>query len=101
MGSGAFRTWAAKLASSSTKAHTGRILPFGDGSTDITSAPSTQTTTSTLTAPRGTADPDATEVACLACEHPWDAHDAISTRYCTATIKGGGTGRGCVCRLPA
>jgi hypothetical protein len=40
-------------------------------------------------------------VACLACEHPWDAHDAISTRYCTATIKGGGTGRGCVCRLPA
>jgi len=72
-------------------------LPSGDGSTDITSAPDTQSTTVRTTTPR---DLDETEVACPACPHPRDAHDAIGTRYCTATIASGAAGRGCVCRLP-
>jgi hypothetical protein len=39
------------------------------------------------------------EETCLACAHPWDTHDAISTRYCTATIAGALT-RGCACQFP-
>ncbi|WP_214367450.1 RGCVC family protein [Pseudonocardia sp. H11422] len=74
-------------------------MPSGDGSTDITSAPITQSITSRTTTPGGTADQEATEVACLVCVHPWDAHDAISTRFCTATIAGAAA-RGCVCQLP-
>ncbi|MFD1521211.1 RGCVC family protein [Pseudonocardia yunnanensis] len=68
-------------------------LPSGDGSTDITSASDTQSTTAPT-------DLDETEVACPVCPHPRDAHDAIGTRYCTATIASGAAGRGCVCRLP-
>jgi hypothetical protein len=52
-----------------------------------------------LGTPGGTTDQDAVEVACLVCAHPWDAHDAISTRYCTATIAGA-LARGCVCQPP-
>lgn len=62
-------------------------------STDITSAPDRQSTTART-------DLDETEAACPACPHPRDAHDAIGTRYCTATIASGAVGRGCVCRLP-
>jgi hypothetical protein len=41
----------------------------------------------------------AVEETCLACAHPEDAHDVISTRYCTATIAGALT-RGCACQFP-
>jgi hypothetical protein len=33
---------------------------------------------------------------CPACAHPWDEHDVISARYCTATSAGALT-RGCIC----
>jgi hypothetical protein len=33
---------------------------------------------------------------CPACAHPWDRHDVISARYCTATIASTLT-RGCIC----
>ena len=35
-------------------------------------------------------------VACGACQHPLDSHDAIARRYCTATLASG-FHRGCVC----
>lgn len=34
--------------------------------------------------------------SCPVCSHPRDAHDAISTRFCTATAAGK-YDRGCVC----
>ncbi|HEX5401493.1 MAG TPA: RGCVC family protein [Pseudonocardiaceae bacterium] len=37
-----------------------------------------------------------TEEACAACAHPWAAHDAISTRFCTITVAKALT-RGCAC----
>ena len=36
------------------------------------------------------------EEKCSACAHPRDAHDAIGTRFCRATIAGG-LARGCAC----
>jgi hypothetical protein len=39
----------------------------------------------------------ADEQVCPACAHPWDAHDVIGTRFCTATVAGALT-RGCACR---
>ncbi|HET9140383.1 RGCVC family protein [Actinophytocola sp.] len=33
---------------------------------------------------------------CAVCPHPWDFHDRIAARYCTATISGK-FNRGCVC----
>jgi hypothetical protein len=33
---------------------------------------------------------------CAVCPHPWDVHDQIATRFCTATITGQFS-RGCVC----
>jgi hypothetical protein len=33
---------------------------------------------------------------CQACAHPWDQHDVISARYCTATIESALTRR-CIC----
>lgn len=33
---------------------------------------------------------------CAACPHPWDEHDTIASRFCTATIAGAFS-RGCVC----
>jgi hypothetical protein len=38
----------------------------------------------------------AADGTCAACAHPWDTHDVISARYCSATIAGALT-RGCVC----
>jgi hypothetical protein len=35
--------------------------------------------------------------ACEVCPHSWGGHDAISSRFCSATLKGALT-RGCVCR---
>jgi hypothetical protein len=35
--------------------------------------------------------------ACEVCPHSWAGHDAISSRFCSATLKGALT-RGCVCR---
>jgi hypothetical protein len=35
-------------------------------------------------------------VACAACPHAQDSHDAIARRYCTATVAGG-FDRRCVC----
>jgi hypothetical protein len=41
------------------------------------------------------AEPEA-GVICLVCPHPWDAHDPIGIRFCTATATAGHD-RGCVC----
>ncbi|MBE1468640.1 RGCVC family protein [Kibdelosporangium phytohabitans] len=35
-------------------------------------------------------------VICRVCPHPWDAHDPIGVRFCTATAASGHD-RGCVC----
>jgi hypothetical protein len=35
-------------------------------------------------------------VICFVCPHPWDAHDPIGIRFCTATAAAGHI-RGCVC----
>lgn len=46
-----------------------------------------------------TAEADGSDRArsiCAACTHPWDAHDQIGRRFCTATIAGS-YHRGCVC----
>ncbi|WP_196777659.1 RGCVC family protein [Lentzea aerocolonigenes] len=34
--------------------------------------------------------------ACDVCPHPWQAHDPLSTRYCTATTASA-LSRGCIC----
>lgn len=47
------------------------------------------------TAPTGTTDAVETP-RCAVCPHPWDSHDRIAMRYCTATISETHT-RGCVC----
>lgn len=39
---------------------------------------------------------DGAGLICAVCPHPWDAHDRIGLRYCTATAAGG-LNRGCVC----
>jgi hypothetical protein len=56
--------------------------------TDVSQA---ATASSTASAPELGAD-----LACAACPHDRDAHDAIGTRFCTATIAGA-LSRGCVC----
>ena len=38
---------------------------------------------------------ESTDALCV-CGHPRSLHDAISTRYCDATVTGG-LSRGCVC----
>lgn len=45
-----------------------------------------------------TADQDrpAPEGRCPVCPHPWDEHDAIGRRFCSAKIAGG-HGTGCAC----
>jgi hypothetical protein len=45
------------------------------------------------------AEPDA-DVICFVCPHPWDAHDRIGIRFCTATAAAGHN-RGCVCSSDA
>jgi hypothetical protein len=42
-----------------------------------------------------TSEPEA-DVICFVCPHPWDAHDPIGIRFCTATASAGHN-RGCVC----
>lgn len=44
----------------------------------------------------GNTDTETGGVACPACPHAQDTHDAISRRYCTATVAGG-LNRRCVC----
>jgi hypothetical protein len=39
---------------------------------------------------------DRSHPACTVCPHPWDAHDRIGIRYCTASAAGG-LQRRCVC----
>jgi len=36
-------------------------------------------------------------LGCTACPHPWDDHDRIGARFCTATAAAGLLDRGCVC----
>ncbi|TCO54254.1 RGCVC family protein [Actinocrispum wychmicini] len=36
------------------------------------------------------------EPVCATCPHPWNSHDQIAARYCTATATGGHS-RSCVC----
>lgn len=40
--------------------------------------------------------PQNADDACLACAHPWSAHDVISARFCAATVEAA-LARGCVC----
>jgi hypothetical protein len=35
--------------------------------------------------------------ACSVCPHPWEGHDALGRRFCTAT-RDVGWERGCICR---
>ena len=42
-----------------------------------------------------TVDPDTT-AACTVCPHPWQEHDPIGVRYCTATTVSA-LPRGCIC----
>jgi hypothetical protein len=37
-----------------------------------------------------------TEDKCAACSHPWEKHDALGVRYCTATTASS-LSRGCIC----
>lgn len=37
------------------------------------------------------------QVLCAVCPHPWNDHDALGVRYCTATTAAGVL-RGCICR---
>jgi len=50
-------------------------------------------TPTTSATPTPAADPGR---GCAACPHPWDAHDRIGMRYCSATTAAGAQ-RGCVC----
>ncbi|WP_142104327.1 RGCVC family protein [Pseudonocardia cypriaca] len=43
-----------------------------------------------------TSAPEVDTVSCAACPHDRDAHDAIGTRFCAATIAGA-VPRGCAC----
>jgi len=51
-------------------------------------------TQSTVTAPDVD---DRAGLTCSMCPHPWDSHDRIGTRFCTATAAAGLLDRGCVC----
>ncbi|ONI90579.1 hypothetical protein ALI144C_02535 [Actinosynnema sp. ALI-1.44] len=51
------------------------------------------------TRPASEPKPDADEqsaATCASCPHPWDSHDQIAVRYCTAKAVGGNS-PGCVC----
>lgn len=37
-----------------------------------------------------------TSEECSACKHPWEKHDALGVRYCTATTAAS-LSRGCIC----
>ncbi|MET0136579.1 MAG: RGCVC family protein [Kibdelosporangium sp.] len=37
------------------------------------------------------------DAVCATCPHPWQNHDQIAVRYCTATAANGHLDRGCVC----
>jgi hypothetical protein len=37
-----------------------------------------------------------TSEKCSACKHPWEKHDALGVRYCTATMASS-LSRGCIC----
>lgn len=54
-----------------------------------------------MTSPVGTATLDIedwNDAICTTCPHPWQDHDQIAVRYCTATTRASDTsGRGCVC----
>jgi hypothetical protein len=53
----------------------------------------------TTSAPATTAEADpiiSAPATCAVCPHPWDAHDSIGVRYCTASAAAGRQ-RGCVC----
>jgi hypothetical protein len=53
----------------------------------------------TRAAPANELNPDIVagdDVACAVCPHPWQLHDRISARFCTATVAGQFS-RGCVC----
>nr|CEL21066.1 hypothetical protein [Kibdelosporangium sp. MJ126-NF4] len=51
------------------------------------------------TRPASEPKPDAdgrSDATCVSCPHPWDSHDQIAVRYCTAKAAGGHS-PGCVC----
>ncbi|HEY2224819.1 RGCVC family protein [Actinomycetospora sp.] len=43
-----------------------------------------------------TAAPEAPPGTCSVCPHPWDAHDALGRRYCSASMASSQS-RGCIC----
>lgn len=53
-------------------------------------------TTDTMPTTTGVMRIEQPQDACVACAHPWTAHDVISARFCTATVAAGLL-RGCVC----
>ena len=68
-------------------------------STEVRHCPSQEQNMPTIDAPpAATASPTAVPAApaCAACPHDRDAHDAIGTRFCSATTAHG-IHRGCVC----
>lgn len=62
------------------------------GSGDMATTDTMPTTTGVMRIEQ----PQDTQDACVACAHPWSAHDVISARFCTATVAAGLV-RGCVC----
>jgi hypothetical protein len=54
-----------------------------------------------MTSQCGTTKPDVEgpgDAICAACPHPWQDHDRIAARYCTATAHvSDASSRGCVC----
>ncbi|MEU9821242.1 RGCVC family protein [Pseudonocardia alni] len=46
--------------------------------------------------PSTAADHTAPDEPCPVCPHPWEDHDAIDRRFCSAKIAGGSS-QGCVC----
>lgn len=41
-------------------------------------------------------EPETSDNACTVCPHPWNAHDPIGIRYCSA-MAASGIVRGCAC----
>jgi hypothetical protein len=59
------------------------------------------TNTTTFQHPENATKPDTEDrgdALCASCPHPWQNHDRIAVRYCTATTKASdASSRGCVC----
>ena len=61
----------------------------------MTSAPAPS---ETETAEAGTAPESADAPTCESCPHPWEDHDAIARRFCSASRASERSDQGCACR---